>query len=218
MQTRFAFLFFSLFFIQGISVQNIHAQPAPAAEPDTAYIKVHFMYGSRPYKKYKDSERKWFGGILGGHVGIEGDSGQILNFRPKGNFHVFSSKKNKHSHYEEHTFNEFYALFRSNPDSVKKAIVTIPVTPLQKQKFDSLNALYLQQSPYDYALFGMRCGAATYEILGQLGILRNYNYRKTYMKIFYPQKLRKRLLSIAEQNNWNIERYEGSPKRKWEKH
>jgi hypothetical protein len=191
------------------------AAPVPAF---TDSIKVHFLYGSRPYSKYKKTERKWFGGVLGGHVGIETDSGHILNFRTRGNFHVFTSNKNRHSRYDDLDYTDFYSLFGSDPDSVKRVIVTVPVTRSQKAKLDSIEALYLKESPYDYALIGMRCGAATYEILGQLGIMENYSHRKTYWKIFYPQKLRRRLLDKANENNWDIDRQEGSLKRKWEKH
>jgi hypothetical protein len=195
----------------------IHAQqPLPSAPTDETSIKVHFLYGSRPLKEYKDSERKWFGGILGGHVGIEGSNGRILNFRPNGNFHVLSSEKRRHSRYDEHSYREFYSLFGSNPDSVKKVVVTIPVTTEQKKVFDSIEASYLKETPYDYALLGMRCGAASYEILSQLGILKSYSYKKTYLKIFYPQKLRRRLLALARENKWQIERQAGSVKRKWE--
>jgi len=66
-------------------------------------------------------------------------------------------------------------------------------------------------------VFGMRCAASTYEILAQIGLLPQYSHFKTYMKIFYPRRLRKRLLAKAEQNNWTITRYEGTPKRKWER-
>jgi hypothetical protein len=207
-------LFFLAFFI---SLQG-SSQPLPLQDSGTHYIKVHFLYGSRPLQKYKHSEHKWFGGVLGGHVGIEGDSGRILNFRGQGKFHVFDGKKNKHSTFEEHSFSGFYSIFRSPADSVKKVVVTIPVTAAQKKIFDSITYAYLKETPYDYALFGMRCGAAAYEILGKLGIMKNYTYRKTYMKIFYPQKLRRRLLDKAERNNWLIERYEGTDRRKWEKH
>lgn len=155
---------------------------------------------------------------MGGHVGIETDSGHILNFRTRGSFHVFTSNKNRHSRYDDLDYTDFYSLFGSDPDSVKRVIVTVPVTRSQKAKLDSIEALYLKKSPYDYALIGMRCGAATYEILGQLGIMENYSHRKTYWKIFYPQKLRRRLLDKANENNWNIDRQEGSLKRKWEKH
>ncbi len=62
---------------------------------DTAFLKVHFLYGSRPLKEYQDTEKKWFGGILGGHVGIEGDSNRIINFLPSGSFHVFKKESNR---------------------------------------------------------------------------------------------------------------------------
>lgn len=184
---------------------------------DSLFLKVHFLYGSKPLKKYKGTERKWFGGILGGHVGIEGDSDKILNFLRKGKFHWFAKKDNRHSMYKEHAFCDFYAIFRCDPDNVKKAIVCIPVTTQQKQQFDSIAKAYLQQTPYDYAFIGMRCGAAAYDILGQLGILPKYSICKTYRKIFYPKKLRKRLLKKASQNNWTIVRQDGLIRRKWER-
>jgi hypothetical protein len=185
-------------------------------------IKVHFLYGSKPLKQYKNVEKKWFGGILGGHAGIERDSGKILNFLPIGQFnsgtlHIFSKKNNKQSVYLEHTFKSFYEILGGNSDSVKKAIVYIPVTVQQKQKLYSIATIYLKEAPYDYAFFGMRCGAATYELLGQLNILPNYGYTKTWIKIFYPKKLRRQLLKKAIKNNWKIIRKEGSIRRKWEK-
>jgi len=184
---------------------------------DSTFLKVHFLYGSKPLKKYKDTERKWFGGVLGGHVGIEGDSGKILNFLRKGRVHWFARKNNKHSVYREHAVSNFYAIFRYNPDSVKKAVVYIPVTIQQKQIFDSIATAYLKQTPYDYAFFGMRCGAAAYDILGQCAILPKCRCSKIYKKIFYPKKLRTRLLKKAKENNWKVERQDGSVKRKWER-
>lgn len=188
-----------------------------SGESEQNYIRVHFLYGSRPHKDYKESEAKWFGGVLGGHVGIEGDSNRILNFRPQGNFHVFASEKHRHSRFDEHNFNSFYSIFGGNADSTKKLIITIPVTAQQKELFDSISISYLKETPYDYAFLGMRCGAASYEILSQLGIMQDYTYRKTYMKIFYPQKLRKRLLAKAQKNHWAIQRFDGSSRRVWEK-
>jgi len=188
-----------------------------ACSQDSPVIKVHFLYGSKPLHRYKDTEPKWFGGMLGGHVGIETDSGHILNFMPRGSFHWFARKDSLHSCYAVHNENSFYAIMGGNPDSVKKLIITIPVTIQQKKKLDSLSTAYLQHTPYDYALFGMRCGAAAYEILGQLAVVQHYSYRKTWRKIFYPKKLRKRLLARAMQDRWSIQRYDGSSKRKWEK-
>jgi hypothetical protein len=183
---------------------------------DTTYLKVHFLYGSKPLKKYKGAEQKWFGGILGGHVGIEEDSDKIVSFLPSGKFHWVDKKDNRHSTYAIHSVENFYAILGGNPDSVKKAVVYIPVTRQQKQKFDSITAAYLNQTPYDYAFMGMRCGAAAYDILEQLDILPNYSYSKTYKKIFYPEKLRVRLFKKAGENGWTILRQNGSPRRKWE--
>jgi hypothetical protein len=184
---------------------------------DTTYLKVHFLYGSKPLKKYQGTEKKWFGGVLGGHVGIEGDSDKILNFLPSGRFHWFAKNDVRNSTYMVHSADQFYAILGSNQEGVKKAIVYIPISQTQKEKFDSLSTAYLKQTPYDYALMGMRCGAAAYDILAQLNILKNYSYRKTFKKIFYPKKLRKRLFRKALEKGWTIIGQEGSTKRKWEK-
>ena len=183
---------------------------------DTIYLKVHFLYGSKPLKAYKDSEQKWFGGILGGHVGIEVENDKIVNFLPHGKFHWFAKKNDRHSTYAVHSSEDFYNIL-GRTDSVKKAIFYIPLSYKQKQKFDSITAAYLKQTPYDYALMGMRCGAAAYDILSQLDILPIFSYGKTYKKIFYPKKLRKRLFKKANLNGWRIEKQSGSIKRKWEK-
>jgi hypothetical protein len=183
---------------------------------DTCYLKVHFLYGSKPLKKYKSVEKKWFGGMLGGHVGIEGNKDKILNFSHVGRFHVFNEKNNRHSSYKLHTPNQFYKIFGGIPDSMKKTVVYIPITKQQKLVFDSLQNTYLQQTPYDYALFGMRCGAASYDILSKLNILQAYSNSKTYTKIFYPKKLRTRLLKKAIEKGWLVETQQGSARRKWE--
>jgi hypothetical protein len=183
---------------------------------DTIFIKVHFLYGSKPRKQYRDTESKWFGGMLGGHVGIEVDSNKILNFLPQGKFHWFASKTNLHSTYAIHAENGFYAILGSNGEDVKKAIVYIPLTTQHKLKLDSLASAYLNETPYDYALVGMRCGSATYEILARLQILKSYSINKTAIKILYPKKLRRRLFKLAERKGWKIVRQEGSIRRLWE--
>ncbi len=185
---------------------------------DTTFLKVHFLYGSKPLKKYKEIEKKWFGGILGGHVGIEVEEDKVLNFLPSSEkFHVFPDNEEKHSTYAIHSVRSFYAIFGGNPDSVKLAIVCIPITIQQKETFESIVSEYIGHAPYDYAFFGMRCGAATYEILAQLSILKSYKQRKTSRKIFYPRKLRKRLFKMAKENNWKVIKQQGFDKRKWER-
>ncbi len=184
---------------------------------DTTFLKIHFLYGSKPLKSDKNTEQKWFGGILGGHIGIEVEEDKVLNFLPsRESFHWFADKEDKHSTYAIHSVPSFYAIFGEHPDSVKTAIIYIPITTQQKETFDSIVSAYIGHAPYDYAFFGMRCGAATYEILAQLDILKRYSYRKTSRKIFYPRKLRKRLFKMAKDNNWKIVKQEGIKKRKWE--
>jgi len=178
---------------------------------------VQFIYGSRPLKKYKDTEKKWFGGILGGHVGIEGDSGRFYSFEIHGRNKIFCDGKRNNSIYKIETAEEFWSVMETKEDSIKTATVIIPISQQQKQKFDSITSAYLKQVPYCYAVFGMRCGASTYDILAQMGLFPKYSRFKTSMKIFYPRRLRKRLLAKAEQNNWTILRKQGTPKRKWER-
>ncbi|WP_338793974.1 hypothetical protein [Bernardetia sp. MNP-M8] len=185
---------------------------------DTTFLKVHFLYGSKPLKSDENPEQKWFGGILGGHVGIEVEEDKVLNFLPsRESFHWFANKKDKHSTYAIHSVPSFYAIFGEHPDSVQLAIIYIPIHIQQKETFDSIVSAYVGHAPYDYAFFGMRCGAATYEILAQMDILKDYSNKKTVRKIFYPRKLRKRLFRMAKENNWKVIKQEGGQKRKWER-
>lgn len=188
-----------------------------AQETHELYLQVHFLYGSKPAKKYKKIEKRWFGGILGGHVGLGLDSNRILNFTRKGKFHIFPNSKCKHSTFLLSTFDEFYSILGSDSKQMKKAIIYIPINHQQKETFEEIAQKYLQETPYDYAFFGMRCAAATYDVLAQMGIMKAYSRSKTSWKIFYPRKLRKRLFKMALQNNWTIIRYEGTSYRKWER-
>lgn len=181
------------------------------------YLKVHFLYGSKPKKAFKKVEPKWFGGVMGGHVGIEIDSNKILNFVPNGKFHVFANRNDRHSKYTIHSLINFYEILGGDANAVKKTIFYLPITVTQKSKIDSLAKVYLNRPPYDYALFGMRCASACYDILAQLGFFRNYSYGRMYKKIFYPKKLRKRLFKLSNKKNWVVVKEEGSQTRKWEK-
>jgi hypothetical protein len=183
---------------------------------DESLIFVHFLYGSKPSKQHKETEGKWFGGRLGGHVGIETGNDSVLNFTRQGKLHLFSSARHRNSRYVINTTNDFWGIFRTNGSAVKKTTIGVPISKKQKQVLDSVLAVYVAQTPYDYAFFGMRCGAATYDILAQLGIMRSLSRSGTYMKIFYPRKLRKRLLKMARQNNWEVILKEGAITRRWE--
>jgi len=183
---------------------------------ETRFLPVHFLYGSRPLQKYKFMEKKWFGGKLGGHVGIEIDTNKIMNFVHRGTFHLVSSKQNKHGNYIVSSYSHFNSILGGDSNKVKTLTIFIPVNPQQQLKLDSLSKEYLNCSPYDYALLGMRCGAASYEVLAQLGILPQYSRSKTALKVFYPKILRKQLLRKAEENGWQMVRQDGSERRAWE--
>jgi len=183
---------------------------------DSSFIKVQFIYGSKPLKQYQATEKKWFGGISGGHVGIETDSNRVLDFHHYKSFHVFGAYNNKHSRFLCRPADEFWSGFGCPGETVKKATIIIPVTKAQKLRFDSIKNSYLSNTPYDYAFIGMRCAAATYDILSQLGIVDRYSLKTTYMKIFYPKSLRLKLYAKAKENGWAVVKQEGSTKRKWE--
>lgn len=184
---------------------------------DSTLLKVHFLYGSKPHKNYKDVEYKWFGGILGGHVGIELKDDKILNFLPSGKFHYIGKNKKRHSAYALHSEEGFYTMFGGNPDSVKKTVVYIPISQEQARQFEAITEQYLKEAPYDYAFVGMRCGSATYEVLAQLDILKSRAKLKNIFKVFYPKKLRRRLIKKAKRNNWKVIQQDGTKRRKWEK-
>lgn len=179
-------------------------------------IKVHFIYGSKPKREFKNDEKKWFGGIHGGHVGIEVDSNQVFDFIRSGKTHVFSHKKKLSGKYVYRSKESFYARYKASGDSLEVAVVSVFITKVQRQKLDSLIHNYTSQSPHDYAFLGVRCAAAAYSILAELNIFPKHRKSATIRKIFYPKKLRKRVFHLAQSNKWEIEKVKGTNKRWWE--
>lgn len=187
------------------------------AADTTAYIKVHFLYGSKPKREFRDNEQSWFGGIHGGHVGIEIDTNLVIDFVPSGEFHLVEHPNNKHSRFATHTLQQFWELFGSDSGDVKRTSVSIPITKAQKILLDSIVEKYTSEVPYDYAFIGMRCAAAAYDVLAQFNLMKKHSRVRTYCGNFYPKLFRKRLLRKAKKEGWVIRRESGSPKRKWEK-
>lgn len=184
---------------------------------DTTYIKVHFLYGSRPKREFKDTEHHWFGGIHGGHVGIEVDSNYIIDFVPAGVFHIIEHPNNKHSRFTTHTVAGFWSTFGSDTEDVKRTTIVIPIHEKQKKILDSITAVYTSTPPYDYAFIGMRCAAAAYDVLAQIGIMQSHCRSGTYFRNFYPKPFRKRLLKKAKREGWTVRMVEGSATRIWER-
>ena len=203
MKIFLTFLFISLFTLCNAS--------------DSLFIKVHFLYGSKPKKETKEIEEKWFGGLHGGHVGIEYETNKIIDFVPLGKFHYVEKHNERHSAFVRNDSVSFWQTFGGNAKDMKKLTIIIPITKNQKTKLDSIVNAYYKETPYDYAFKGMRCASASYDILSQLNITKSYKRQRTFRKNFYPKRTRKKLVKLAENNNWKIERQEGSETRKWER-
>jgi hypothetical protein len=180
---------------------------------DSSYIKIHFKYGSKPDKKFKKTESKYFGGLHGGHVTVEiGDS--IYGFSPAGGgARIFAKKSHSNGYF--HLESEYKYTYDENAD--KLTSITIPITKEELHDLRIHVNNYLQNRPYDYALFGMRCAASAHEMLSVAGVFKK---RKKFFSIFYnfyPKKLRKRILDKAFEENYEIIHQEGRKERKWEK-
>lgn len=182
---------------------------------DSTFIKIHFKYGSKPAKGYKKSETKYFGGIHGGHVTVEvGDS--IYGFSPiDGGAKPRVFAKKSHSNGWFHLEEEYVFTY----DSLNTQLLTIKI-PVSKTELSDLRnqaKLYLNNAPYDYGLFGMRCAASAQEFLSVTSLYKKRSKLSIILRTFYPKKLRKRLLDSAFENNYEITYQEGRKERKWEK-
>ncbi|MCW3102406.1 MAG: hypothetical protein JWO09_846 [Bacteroidetes bacterium] len=185
---------------------------AAHAQQDSAYfIKVHFLYGSKPLKKYKSTEAKYFGGIHGGHVSIEVDS-MDYGFVPEGKFHIFNHRGSCHSAFITR------ATHNHDPYSDNQKVTTfiIPVTAEQHDQLLQLVSDYCSKVPYDYAFLGMRCAAASQDVLGKIGVVKPRGRLSNIYTTFYPKKLRKRMFRQAKEKHYKVISREGRKTRKWE--
>lgn len=187
-----------------------HSVISQTAESKT--IKVHFLYGSKPAKGFKNTEYKWFGGIHGGHVYLQ-ETDSLFSFYPASNWHIFAYEKDLGGVF----MMDDLEYWQKDTLSEKYATIIIPVTNEQLELYDSIRRKYLSKAPYDYAFFGMRCASATYDILSQIGILKRHSRFWNIYKFFYPKTLRKRIFKLADRNNWTVKKKQGSPSRKWER-
>ncbi|MDG1346956.1 MAG: hypothetical protein P8P77_05010 [Crocinitomicaceae bacterium] len=96
----------------------------------TDTIEVRFLYGSIP----KPEQKRWFGGMLGGHVGIKYDRSRYLSFFYEGRVHVFQHPNNPNGRYDLQSDSAFNFIMDENVDSVKTLVIYIPITKKQKAK------------------------------------------------------------------------------------
>lgn len=175
----------------------------------TDTIKLNFLYGSVPAKGYKNEEPKWFGGLKGGHVNIEAN-GKVLDFRPNGQCAILPDNKKP---------NGGFYLSQSlywDTATTKWVSIKIPVTRQQLLKLTDVFIDVATKTPYDYAVFGMRCAAASYDVLSEIGLVKKMSEKNNIISNFYPKLLRKRMLKWAKKNNYPVYYHEGRTSRKWE--
>ncbi|HJS54933.1 MAG TPA: hypothetical protein VJ765_10325 [Chitinophagaceae bacterium] len=171
-------------------------------------IKINFLYGSRPAKGYHKQESRRFGGIKGGHVNIEA-AGRVLDFTP-GKNPLFPNNKNPSGGF---SINDS---INWNSKTDKWTTIIVPVSEKQFTELQKLFDSVAAKTPYDYAIFGMRCAAASYDVLSKIGLFEEYPNTKNVVAHFYPKLLRKKVLKWANKNNYAVISNEGRSSRKWE--
>lgn len=182
------------------------------------YIKVHFIYGSKPKPEFKNTESPWFGGIHGGHVGIEFEANKVFHFERKGKLRMFPKPRcSENSQFAIQSLDSFYGHFGSSASEVKKTFFIIPIKEEQYQTLCATIKRYIEHPPYNYALFGMRCASATSDLLEEILVFKDRSRFVTCVSTLYPKTLRNKLFRKAENEHWEYQVIEGSVTRKWEK-
>lgn len=185
-----------------VTVQDITAQQT---------VTLHFLHGSKPRKGMKHQESRWFGGKHGGHVYLQTDT-QLFSFYPSGSLHVFASRKELHGSF----YKEELSGWQTDTVGMRVTSITLPLTEVQAEALQYTIALYAVQSPYDYAVFGMRCASAAYDVLAKAGVVKRRGNFANICLHFYPQPLRRKLVRRAAKENYVVVRKAGRPTRKWE--
>ncbi|HEY4291297.1 MAG TPA: hypothetical protein VGN00_29550 [Puia sp.] len=196
---------------------------------DADSIRILIIYGSKPAKGHP-AEYKWFGGRPGGHVAIQVDNDRVISFgatkyRPMCHIFARSRPARFKSRYRIESVERFWGTFnytgaRYIVDSLRRMVVSIPVSPIQKRRLDSIVSAYTAQVPYDYAVLGMRCASSSYEILAQLDLLEKPYKRHFWWHILFPRDIRYELMKEVKQGRaagtWRVYQQEGSRSRKWD--
>ncbi|AEA46041.1 hypothetical protein [Fluviicola taffensis] len=178
------------------------------SQSDTLIVEI--IYGSKPLSK---NGAHWFGGKLGGHIGLTIGEDSVMHFLPGGR--VAATNINSDiGKYIISNKRRFYRTFSS--DTLKTCRIFIPVTSTQKQQLLNDSKSFLKEGPYPYAFFGMRCAAACYHLLSLADVTKDLSRSKMTWKFIYPRKFRKHLFKEALKNNWKIIETKGDSKRKWD--
>jgi hypothetical protein len=174
-------------------------------------LKVFFRYGSIPEIGYKYIEYEEVGGLQGGHVSIGIDSLEI-GFTNDKTIHFFPQK----DHMEGVFYWEYLKDFEDHVSDKKYITFVIPITQDQYIKLRKILLAYIDNSPYDYAFFGMRCASATYDVLSQIGLFEVLTPAKNMISNFYPKLFRRKMFQLARKNEYTVIRVKGRKTRIWD--
>jgi hypothetical protein len=180
---------------------------------DSLFVKVHFVYGSKPKSAFKKTEAKQFGGIHGGHVYLELENKIISYGTNNGKWHIFPHKSKSAGKYRI----DIDLKWHGDTSKLKITTIVIPITEEQSLKFKETEKIYFEKTPYDYAFLGMRCAAGAYDFLSQSDVCKHKSRLAIVLRNFYPKRLRVKLLKLAKKENWLILKQEGRKSRKWER-
>ena len=173
-------------------------------------LTFYCVYGSKPKAK---GESSWFGGKLGGHIGLGINADTVFHFNPRGPVYALN-RNSPLGVWRKNSAADFLCTFGC--DSVKTLIVKIPVDHTKWVKVREKGLEFIKKSPYEYAFFGMRCTAACYHLLSIADVYPELSKRKMTNKFFYPRKLRRKLLEDPRNSGWIISREPGRTTRKWD--
>lgn len=174
---------------------------------------IHFIYGSKPKREFRDIEEKIPGGLLGGHIFIQtGEYYYGFESVNRKNIHLFPRKKFNSIYTKEHI-----SSWSFSHKHEKMMSIELTVVPGTLNKIIAAVESYHQKTPYDYAVLGIRCASSTYQILSEAGFFAFASNLKSMILVPYPSILRNKVLRIATANNYIIKTQVGSSRRIWEK-
>jgi hypothetical protein len=179
----------------------------------TDALIIHFIYGSKPEKEFKDTEEKIPGGLLGGHIFIQcGEYYYGFESINRKKIHLFPRKIFNSVYTKEHI-----SSFSQSHNHEKILSIELPVNQGAHNQIIILLESYHQKTPYDYAVLGMRCASSTYQLLSGAVFFPFASNLKSMILIPYPAILRKKVLRIAKSKSYTIKSQPGSSRRIWEK-
>jgi hypothetical protein len=185
--------------------------PAGLIGQETHLLKVFFRYGSIPEVGYEYVEYAETGGLHGGHVSLGMDSLEI-GFSNIGRVHIFPDTETPTGLF----YWEYLKDFEDQVADKKYVTYLVPITDQQYTWLRTILMTYLDNPPYDYAFFGMRCASATYDILSQIGLFDRKNRTANIISNFMPRLFRSKMAELARKNGYTVVRVKGRKTRIWE--